>query len=192
PTPKPATGIGAYPDTAGIDPEAVRLFPPDATPYGPGGTPETWQAAGFGYPDHLGFVVDPVTSLPVYERLPQFPPGATFDRFGEPRGRFLGTDGDPFPARSLPPESAAEPYYRYIVDQPLPDNLAVLTGEIAKAFAADGGGTQFVVTRIDDVTGLPILRRGDDHTNIKDFSLLTIQEMINADIIKQIYPPSPP
>ncbi|NIL84062.1 hypothetical protein RhoFasGS6_01422 [Rhodococcus fascians] len=194
PTPKPATGIGigAYPDPAGIDPEAVRLFPPDATPYGPGGTPETWQAAGFGYPDHLGFVVDPVTSLPVYERLPQFPPGATFDRFGEPRGRFLGTDGDPFPARSLPPESAAEPYYRYIVDQPLPDNLAVLTGEIAKAFAADGGGTQFVVTRIDDVTGLPILRRGDDHTNIKDFSLLTIQEMINADIIKQIYPPSPP
>ncbi|MGE2772937.1 hypothetical protein ACQGAO_32555 [Rhodococcus sp. 1.20] len=43
PSPKPTTGIGAYPDPAGIDPQAVRLFPPDATPYGPGGTQATWR-----------------------------------------------------------------------------------------------------------------------------------------------------
>jgi hypothetical protein len=203
PSPKPATGIGAYPDTAGIDPEAVRLFPPDATPYGPGGTPETLRAefidpttGWYKYPDHLGFVVDPATSLPVYERLPQFPPGAVFDRFGPPRGEFLGADGDPFPARSLPPESAAAPYYRYIVDQPLPPDLAVLTGEIAQAFAADGGGTQFVVIRIDPATGHPILTNGEKYTestNIDAFSRLTIEEMIrDVNIIEQIYPPSPP
>lgn len=71
----------------------------------------------------------------------------------------------------------------------------MLTGEIAKAFAADGGGTQFVVIRIDPATGHPILTNGDKYTettNIETFSRLTIEEMIDADIIKQIYGPSPP
>ncbi len=124
--------------------------------------------------------------------LPQFPPGTAFDRFGKPDGRFLGADGDMFPARSLPPANSAEPFYRYVIDQPLPPNMAVLTGEIAEAFAAPGGGTQFVVTQIDSATGLPILWRGTDYTNIDNYSLLTIEQMIAADILKQIYPPPTP
>ncbi|NMM92565.1 hypothetical protein B2J88_51510 [Rhodococcus sp. SRB_17] len=86
-----------------------------------------------------------------------------------------------------------KPHFRYSLDQPLPPNWAMLTGEIAEAFAADGGDTQFVVTRIDPVTGLPILWKGTDYTNIDNFSLLTIEEMIDdVHIIKEIYPPSAP
>ncbi|MGE2772938.1 TNT domain-containing protein [Rhodococcus sp. 1.20] len=147
---------------------------------------------GLDYPDYHGFVLDAATGEPIYQLLPQFPPGAAFDRFGPSDGRFLGADGDMFPARSLPPANSAEPFFRYVLDQPLPPDMAVLTGEIANAFAADGGGTQFVVTRIDDVTGLPILWRGTDYTDIRNYSLLTIDEMLDANIIKQIYPPAAP
>ncbi|MEI4741772.1 glycohydrolase toxin TNT-related protein [Rhodococcus erythropolis] len=199
PSPKPTTGVGAYPDPAGIDPQAVRLFPPDATPYGPGGTLAMWEATfidpatgRWGWPDHQGFVIDSATGKPIYELLPQFPPGAAFDRFGKPRGEFLGADGDIFPARSLPPQNAVQPYYQYVLDQPLPPDLAVLTGRIAPEYAAPGGGTQFLVVRIDDTTGLPILTAGSDYTDINTYSRLTIQEMLRANIIRQIYPPPAP
>ncbi|MFF1555883.1 hypothetical protein ACFVX3_33250, partial [Rhodococcus erythropolis] len=79
-----------------------------------------------------------------------------------------------------------------VLDQPLPPDLAVLTGRIAPEYAAPGGGTQFLVVRIDDTTGLPILTAGSDYTDINTYSRLTIQEMLRANIIRQIYPPPAP
>ncbi|MEU3475244.1 MULTISPECIES: TNT domain-containing protein [Rhodococcus] len=176
---------------------ALRLDSVVALPSGPfaqaGASSRTEQRRGrVHYPKHYGFDCDTVTKRPIYERLSQFPAGAAFDRFGSPNGYFLGADHDMFPTRSVPPESAAEEYYRYIVGQPLPANLAVLMGEIEEAFAAPGGGTQYMVIRIDTTTGLPTLRRSTDYADITNYFRLTIEQMMDADIIELVYPRATP
>ncbi len=193
--PKPSTGMGAYPNAHRIDREAAPLFPPNAKPYGKY-TPDEWQAefvdpatGYFNYPEHTGLALDAARN-PVYEVLEQFPPGARFDRFGDEGGKFLGTDGDPFPMRSLPPKSASDGYFRYVQDKPLPPNRAIVTGKIAEAFGADGGGIQFQVIKIDPVTGLPDLIPGMTEFIPENFVALRIREMIGEEIIKRIYPPT--
>ncbi len=67
------------------------------------------------------------------------PVGTVLDRFGSPRGRFLGVYGTPYEMRSLPPTSLDDIYYVYRVLKPLP----VESGKIAPWFGMKGGGIQY-------------------------------------------------
>ena len=127
----------------------------------------------------------------MFELISQFPPAAQLDRFGSEAGRFLGANGDLFPNRSLPPASAAYPYFRYIPNEPLPPDLKIVTGEIAEWFGVDGGGTQFQIIKVDPATGQPILRDPTKPSAPRNYTATTVAEMLYRQVIEQIYPPSP-
>lgn len=104
------------------------------------GPPETGR---WKYPPHDGFAE--VNGVP--DRTDDaLPPGSMLDRFGPDSGTFLAPAGDPYPARSLPPQSlrtrpggAACDYHVYEVLRTLP----VRRGPAAPWFEQPGGGTQF-------------------------------------------------
>ncbi|MFD7029278.1 TNT domain-containing protein [Streptomyces sp. NPDC059917] len=104
------------------------------------GPPETGR---WKYPPHDGFAE--LNGVP--DRTDDaLPPGSLLDRFGPDSGSFLAPAGDPYPARSLPPQSlrtrpggAACDYHVYEVLRTLP----VRRGPAAPWFEQPGGGTQF-------------------------------------------------
>ncbi|WP_102144021.1 TNT domain-containing protein [Mycobacterium hubeiense] len=75
----------------------------------------------------------------------EIPRGTAIDRFGSPFGSWLSPDGTPFPERALPPDSAAKPYYQYVVDDPtkLPPGFRIEQSEVAPWFHQPGGGIQY-------------------------------------------------
>jgi hypothetical protein len=77
------------------------------------------------------------------------------DRFGHPGGGYLGAEGIPFAERSLPPSSALNPYFRYVVEDPtaLPPGWRIEESQAAPWFHQPGGGTQYRIIRPDGKTG---------------------------------------
>ncbi|MGE2718429.1 glycohydrolase toxin TNT-related protein [Mycolicibacterium celeriflavum] len=75
----------------------------------------------------------------------QLPAGTELGRFGSPFGAYLAPEGTPFAELSLPVESAAKPYYRYVVDDPtaLPPGWSLEQSQVAPWFHQPGGGTQY-------------------------------------------------
>lgn len=75
------------------------------------------------------------------------PAGAVLGRFGHPGGAYLAPDGTPFAQLSLPPGSALQPYYQYVVEDPnlLPRGYHIEQSEVAPWFHQPGGGTQYRV-----------------------------------------------
>ncbi|MFJ7205850.1 TNT domain-containing protein [Streptomyces sp. NPDC098789] len=162
PTPPPATAdvcTGRFGDDARLGPEvlpAVGLHPLGELLAGwhrtgalePSaflqrywdGPPENGR---WKYPPHDGFAE--LNGVP--DRTDDaLPPGSVLDRFGPDSGSFLAPAGDPYPARSLPPQSlrtrtggAACDYHVYEVLRTLP----VRRGPAAPWFEQPGGGTQF-------------------------------------------------
>jgi hypothetical protein len=82
-------------------------------------------------------------------------PGTIIDRFGYPGGGYLGPEGVPFAERSLPPSSALNPYFRYVVEDPtaLPPGWHIEESQAAPWFHQPGGGTQYRIIRPDGNTG---------------------------------------
>jgi hypothetical protein len=82
-------------------------------------------------------------------------PGTIIDRFGYPGGGYLGPEGVPFAERSLPPSSALNPYFRYVVEDPtaLPPGWHIEESQAAPWFHQPGGGTQYRIIRPDGKTG---------------------------------------
>jgi Tuberculosis necrotizing toxin len=128
----------------------------------------------FTYPD--GSLRYPDDSLPghVYA-VPgtvseaHLPAGTIVDRFGFPGGGWLGADGVPFAERSLPPDSAFKPFYRYVVDDPtaLPPGWQVEQSQAAPWFNQPGGGMQY---RIIDEFG----------------DTASVQDLVNSGYLKRI------
>lgn len=96
------------------------------------------------------------------------PAGTVIDRFGYPGGGWLGAEGVPFAERSLPPDSAFKPFYRYVVDDPaaLPPGWKIEQSQAAPWFNQPGGGMQYRIIRpdgengsVEDLTGFGVLRR---------------------------------
>jgi len=75
------------------------------------------------------------------------PAGTILGRFGHPGGAYLAPDGTPFAQLSLPPESALQPYYQYVVEDPslLPRGYHIEQSEVSPWFHQPGGGTQYRV-----------------------------------------------
>uniref|UniRef100_A0A5Q5BFP1 TNT domain-containing protein n=2 Tax=unclassified Mycobacterium TaxID=2642494 RepID=A0A5Q5BFP1_MYCSS len=75
----------------------------------------------------------------------QLPAGTELGRFGYPGGTYLAPEGTPFAELSLPPDSAAKPYFRYVVDDPtaLPPGWRIEQSQSAPWFYQPGGGTQY-------------------------------------------------
>ncbi|KUI34680.1 hypothetical protein AU195_09150 [Mycobacterium sp. IS-1496] len=75
----------------------------------------------------------------------ELPAGTELGRFGYPGGTYLAPEGTPFAELSLPPESAAKPYFRYVVDDPtaLPPGWRIEQSQAAPWFHQPGGGTQY-------------------------------------------------
>jgi hypothetical protein len=75
----------------------------------------------------------------------EIPQGTVIDRFGHPGGAWLSPDGTPFVERALPPDSAAKPYYQYVVNDPskLPAGYHIEESKVAPWFHQPGGGVQF-------------------------------------------------
>jgi len=73
--------------------------------------------------------------------------GTELGRFGHPGGAYLAPDGTPFAQLSLPPGSAAKPYYTYVVDDPaaLPRGWHIEESRAAPWFHQPGGGIQYRV-----------------------------------------------
>jgi filamentous hemagglutinin len=65
------------------------------------------------------------------------------DRYGRPSGRFVAPEGVPFTSRSLPPEAANGPYYRYEVVRP----IEVCGGISTPWFGQRGFGVQYELNR---------------------------------------------
>jgi hypothetical protein len=78
------------------------------------------------------------------------PTGMELGRFGYPGGAYLTPEGTPFAELSLPPSSAAKPYYQYVVKDGsrLPPGWRIEESKVAPWFHQPGGGIQFRV--IDD------------------------------------------
>ncbi|MGE2736071.1 TNT domain-containing protein [Mycolicibacterium vaccae] len=75
----------------------------------------------------------------------QLPAGTELGRFGYPGGTYLAPEGTPFAELSLPPDSAAKPYFRYVVADPtaLPPGWRIEQSQAAPWFHQPGGGTQY-------------------------------------------------
>jgi hypothetical protein len=73
------------------------------------------------------------------------PAGTELGRFGYPGGSYIAPDGTPFAQLSLPPDSAAKPYYQYVVNDPtaLPPGWHIEQSQAAPWFHQPGGGTQY-------------------------------------------------
>ncbi|MGV0646328.1 glycohydrolase toxin TNT-related protein [Mycolicibacterium sp. XJ2546] len=84
----------------------------------------------------------------------QLSAGTELGRFGYPGGTYLAPEGTPFAELSLPPDSAAKPYYRYVVDDPtaLPPGWRIEQSQAAPWFHQPGGGTQYRIIAPDGVT----------------------------------------
>jgi hypothetical protein len=124
-----------------LPPEHLLFDGYDPTPPGP----------DFTTPD--GGLIYPDDSLP---SKPYAVPGTIIDnaqlaagtelgRFGYPGGTYLAPEGTPFADLSLPPDSAAKPYYQYVVDEPssLPPGWRIEQSQAAPWFDQPGGGTQY-------------------------------------------------
>lgn len=70
-------------------------------------------------------------------------PGTRVDRVGFDGGKFLATEGTPFPMRALPPGAENRPYSAFEILKP----LNVRVGQIAPAYGQPGLGLQFVTDR---------------------------------------------
>lgn len=83
----------------------------------------------------------------------QLPAGTELGRFGYPGGTYLAPEGTPFAELSLPPDSAAKPYYHYVVDDPtqLPPGWRIEQSQAAPWFHQPGGGTQYRIVAPDGV-----------------------------------------
>ncbi|GAT08484.1 TNT domain-containing protein [Mycolicibacterium novocastrense] len=138
-----------HPGSLPPDIPAARPLPPDSPlfdgyePIPPG--PQFTNADGsLIYPDEdlesKPYAV-PGTVIPEA----QLPAGTELGRFGSPFGAYLAPEGTPFAELSLPMESAAKPYYRYVVDDPtaLPPGWSIEQSQVAPWFHQPGGGTQF-------------------------------------------------
>jgi hypothetical protein len=85
----------------------------------------------------------------------QLPAGTELSRFGNPGGSYMAPEGTPFAQLSLPPESAAKPYYRYLVCDPtaLPPGWQIEQSQTAPWFHQPGGGIQYRIIRPDGKNG---------------------------------------
>lgn len=85
----------------------------------------------------------------------QLSAGTELGRFGYPGGTYLAPEGTPFAELSLPPDSAAKPYFRYVVDDPtaLPPGWRIEQSQAAPWFHQPGGGPQFRVIAPEGVQG---------------------------------------
>jgi hypothetical protein len=83
------------------------------------------------------------------------PAGTELGRFGYPSGAYLAPEGTRFAEVSLPPASAAKPYYQYVVNDPtaLPPGWHIEQSQAAPWFHQPGGGTQYRVIRPDGKNG---------------------------------------
>ncbi|MGV0715893.1 glycohydrolase toxin TNT-related protein [Mycolicibacterium sp. XJ662] len=81
----------------------------------------------------------------------QLSAGTELGRFGYPGGTYLAPEGTPFAELSLPPDSAAKPYYRYVVADPtaLPPGWQIEQSQAAPWFNQPGGGTQYRIIAPD-------------------------------------------
>ncbi|WP_156686280.1 TNT domain-containing protein [Mycobacterium sp. Marseille-P9652] len=104
-------------------PDGSLIYPDDASPTKPYAIPGT---------------VIPDAHLPA---------GTALSRFGLPGGSYLAPEGTPFAQLSLPPSSAAKPYYEYFVKDPaaLPSGFHIEQSQVAPWFKQPGGGTQYRV-----------------------------------------------
>lgn len=82
-------------------------------------------------------------------------PGTVLSRFGHPGGAYIAPEGTPFAQLSLPPESAAKPFYQYVVQDPaaLPPGWHIEGSEAAPWFHQPGGGQQYRIIRPDGKNG---------------------------------------
>jgi hypothetical protein len=82
-------------------------------------------------------------------------PGTVLGRFGHPGGGWLAPDETPFAELSLPPGSAAKPFYEYVVKDPaaLPPGWHIEGSEVAPWFHQPGGGQQYRIIKPDGTTG---------------------------------------
>ncbi|WP_006244506.1 TNT domain-containing protein [Mycolicibacterium tusciae] len=109
------------------NPDGSLIYPDDSLPEKPYAIP--------------GTVVDNV----------QLAAGTELERFGYPGGTYLAPEGTPFAELSLPSDSAARPYYRYVVDDPtaLPPGWLIEQSQAAPWFHQPGGGPQFRIIAPD-------------------------------------------
>ncbi|OBJ11382.1 hypothetical protein A5624_13620 [Mycobacterium sp. 1482292.6] len=82
-------------------------------------------------------------------------PGSTLSRFGNPGGAYMAPEGTPFAELSLPPGSAAQPFYQYVVKDPaaLPPGWHIEGSEAAPWFHQPGGGQQYRIIKPDGTNG---------------------------------------
>jgi hypothetical protein len=82
-------------------------------------------------------------------------PGSTLSRFGNPGGAYMAPEGTPFAELSLPPGSAAQPFYQYVVEDPaaLPPGWHIEGSEAAPWFHQPGGGQQYRIIKPDGTNG---------------------------------------
>ncbi|WP_406813358.1 TNT domain-containing protein [Mycobacterium sp. M23085] len=82
-------------------------------------------------------------------------PGSVLSRFGHPGGAYMAPEGTPFAQLSLPPESAAKPFYQYVVEDPslLPPGWHIEESTVAPWFHQPGGGQQYRIIRPDGTNG---------------------------------------
>jgi len=82
-------------------------------------------------------------------------PGTVLSRFGHPGGAYMAPEGTPFAQLSLPPESAAKPFYQYAVQDPsaLPPGWHIEGSEAAPWFHQPGGGQQYRIIKPDGTNG---------------------------------------
>ncbi|HEX5256407.1 MAG TPA: glycohydrolase toxin TNT-related protein [Mycobacterium sp.] len=82
-------------------------------------------------------------------------PGSILSRFGNPGGSYMAPEGTPFAELSLPPGSAAKPFYQYVVQDPsaLPPGWHIEGSEAAPWFHQPGGGQQYRIIKPDGTNG---------------------------------------
>lgn len=82
-------------------------------------------------------------------------PGTVLSRFGHPGGAYVAPEGTPFAQLSLPPESAAKPFYQYVVQDPaaLPPGWHIEGSQAAPWFHQPGGGQQYRIIKPDGKNG---------------------------------------
>lgn len=155
--PAPLSEAPGSPQTHTPAADAPSPLPPDSPLFDgydptPPGPEFTNPDGGLIYPDDS--LPDKPYAMPgtVVDNA-QLPAGTELGRFGYPGGTYLAPEGTPFAELSLPPDSAAKPYYRYVVDDPsqLPPGWQIEQSQAAPWFNQPGGGTQYRIIAPDGV-----------------------------------------
>lgn len=143
------------PHTTGLPPShpVVQQLIGDSNPYGSlKDNIELWEekyiteytrddgtkALGWEYPQERHGHPDGYTSESG-KRPDWIEPGQLTDRIGEPYGRYMSPEGEPWESRALPPDSLEKSYHVYEVLKPIP----VYSGRAAEWFGQPGGATQY-------------------------------------------------